>query len=432
MKKVLIITYYWPPSGGAGVQRWLKFVKYLPDYGIEPFVLTVDPDYASYPQNDPGLVNDIPAGTRIFRTRSFEILNIISRFLGKDKVPYGGFSNVPRKNFLHTLLRLVRGNFFIPDARNGWIRFATKKGREIIETHEIDAIITTGPPHSTHIVGLKLKRRNRKLRWIADFRDPWTDIYYYSEMLHSPPAKMIDRAKERKVLAGADRLIAVNNSVGRLLATKIDDAGKDKVTIITNGYDEDDFNFESAPSGEFIITYSGSLSENYKPEVFFGSLAEIVRQHPEIDFKFRLAGNISSGIELELKKYGLYPIFKYLGYVDHAALPGLLKSSTVLLYIFPETGNKYTGSSGKLFEYLAACRPVVAIDSPYSDAAAIIEECQAGKTFTRDDHDGIRDYLEYLINEYKKAGGIKAGNGVHIKYSRSKLAGRLSRLIADL
>ena len=431
MKKVLIITYYWPPSGGAGVQRWLKFVKYLPGYDVEPIVLTVDPEYASYPQIDSGLADNVPAGTRIFRTRSFEILNIISGFLGKDKVPYGGFSNVPRKNLFHTLLRFIRGNFFIPDARTGWIRFAVKKAREIIKLHEIDTIITTGPPHSTHIVGLRLKNK-LNVKWIADFRDPWTDIYYYSDMLHSPVAKMIDRAKERNVLALADKVIAVNKSVGKLLATKIDDAKKDKFTVITNGYDEDDFDIEPRPSGEFVITYSGSLSENYSPEVFFKSLSEIVKKHPGISFRFRLAGYISSGVEQVLKNYGLHRIFEYHGYVDHAKLPRLLKSSTILLYIFPETGGKYTGSSGKLYEYLAACRPVIAIDSPHSDAAAIIEECQAGKTFLRDNHEGIRDYIEHLIGEYKKAGEVRSGNGLHTNYSRRKLTGKLSRLIGDL
>jgi glycosyltransferase involved in cell wall biosynthesis len=431
VKKVLIITYYWPPSGGAGVQRWLKFVKYLPEYDIQPWVVTVDPESAYYPQTDLSLEKDISPEVKVFKTRSFEFLKIISRIFGSRRVAYGGFTNVNKKNPLQIFLRFIRGNFFIPDARVGWSGHAYKKARKLITDNGIDTVITTGPPHSAHLTGLKLKKE-LNIRWIADFRDPWTDIFYYSDMLHTPVARKLDLRKEKKVLKSADRIIAVNNTVGKLLARKIDGKDTGKITVITNGYDEDDFNFTLTQEEEFVITYSGIISGSYKPEIFFRALSDLVKNHPEITFKFRLAGNLSPDIEKEIWNFGLNDIFEYHGYVSHHKLVKLLKSSTALLYVFPVTNN-YSGTSGKLFEYLAAGRPIIAIDTPGSDASAIIAECEAGKSFTRNDPEGIRNYLEHLVEAYKKPPGeVKSGNGLYTNYSRRNLTAKLSRLIAEL
>jgi glycosyltransferase involved in cell wall biosynthesis len=427
VKKVLIITYYWPPSGGSGVQRWLKFVKYLPEYDIQPWILTVDPAYAWYPHIDPCLENDISARVKVYKTKSFEFLKIISRIFGRKKVAYGGFTNVDKKNPLQIFLRFMRGNFFIPDARVGWSRYAFREARKLIINYGIDTVITTGPPHSTHLTGLKLKKE-LKIRWIADFRDPWTDIFYYADMLHTPVARKLDLLKEKKVLESADRIISVNTTVGKLLAGKIDSGVSDKVTIITNGFDEDDFNFNIPREKDFIITYSGIISCSYKPEIFFRALSDTIKKHPEVTFKFRLAGNVSSNIEGEIRTHGLKNVFEYQGYVSHNVLVKLLKSSSALLYVFPETIN-YSGTSGKLFEYLAACRPIISIDAPDSEASAIIEECQAGKSFTRDDYKGIMNYLEHLVREHKKNVEIRSGNGAHINYSRRKLTGKLAGVI---
>ena len=427
MKKVLIITYYWPPSGGAGVQRWLKFAKYLPESGIEPYVLTVDPGFASYPQIDKSLEEEIPGNLKVFKTKSLEVLRIISGLFGKDNVPYGGFSNIEKKSLIQTFLRFIRGNFFIPDARVGWKRYALKKAWALIRQYDIRTIITTGPPHSTHLIGLKLKKKLPVI-WIADFRDPWTDIYYYSDMLHTPVAKSIDRKKEKKVLENADRVIAINKSTNELLKSKISIKDEGKFTVITNGFDEDDFNIPALPAGDFIITYSGNLSEHYSPRIFFKALARVKAAHPGIRFRFRVAGSISFSTEREIKEHGLNDIYENLGYVSHQKLTGLLKNSTVLLYAFPETIS-YSGSSGKLYEYLAAERPVISIDSPDSDAAAIIKECEAGRNFSRDDEAGMFEYLCDLAEIFSFRGEVKAGNGLHRKYSRRILAADLSRLL---
>jgi glycosyltransferase involved in cell wall biosynthesis len=430
VKKVLIITYYWPPSGGAGVQRWLKFAKYLPEYGVEPYVLTVDPNYATYPQTDNTLEQEIPADLKIFKTRSFEVLGIISGVFGKNNIPYGGFSNVDKRSILQTILRFIRGNFFIPDARRGWNKYVLIKGAEIIRKYDINTIITTGPPHSTHLAGLKLKKK-LDVKWIADFRDPWTDIYYYPDMLHTGVAKKIDRKNEKNVLEGADVVIANCNSNLRLLISKVDGAEIKKFTVLTNGFDPADFDFTLPPALEFIITYSGTMSDQYKPQVFFRAFTRLIKKNPDIKFKFRLAGNISSSAERQIMEYGFSSNFEYPGYVSHSRLAGFLKSSSALLYIFPEAPSD-KGVAGKLFEYLAVCRPIIAIGPTDSDASAFIEECEAGKSFTREDESGILEYLDHLVGIFREQGEVMAGNGMHLNYSRKKLTSSLSSIIKNL
>ncbi|MBA7559552.1 hypothetical protein ES708_01167 [subsurface metagenome] len=187
-KKVLIITYYWPPSGGAGVQRWLKFVKYLPEFNIQPYVLSVNPKYASFPLLDKSLEKEVPESVQVFKTKSREPFSFYKKVTGESEIPYAGFVNQGNPGFLNKIARAIRGNLFIPDARVGWNKFALKKALEIIQKYEIDTLITTSPPHSTQLIGLKLKNKTG-VNWIADLRDPWTDIYYYKQMYHTIWAK---------------------------------------------------------------------------------------------------------------------------------------------------------------------------------------------------------------------------------------------------
>ena len=184
MKKVLIISYYFPPSGGAGVQRWLKMLKYLPQYGVEPIVLTVDEKYASYPQVDKSLLDEIPSWLKIYKTKTREVLSLYKSVSPTKEIPYSGFANEPKPTFLQKMARFVRGNFFLPDPRKGWNRYAYQVACQIIEKEAVDAVITTSPPHSTQLLGIKLKKRFPNLTWLADLRDPWTDIYYNKDFLY--------------------------------------------------------------------------------------------------------------------------------------------------------------------------------------------------------------------------------------------------------
>ena len=426
-KRVLIITYYWPPSGGAGVQRWLKFSKYLPEFDIEPIVLTVDPQHASYLQIDKSLEKDISPELKIVKTKSFEPLNILSGLFGKKNVPYGGFTNVNKKSAFQTILRFIRGNFFIPDARVGWNKYAYKKAKEIISEYNIDTVITTSPPHSTQLIGLKLKK-HLNINWIADFRDPWIDIYYYKDLLHTNLAKRLDRKKEKKVIKDADVVISNCESNRAILKSKIVDQKENKFYVITNGFDEEDFEFENQNSKEFIITYSGTISENYKPDIFFKVLSEVKAKFPEIEFRLRMVGSVSQEIEILIEKYNILEIYESIGYVDHFKLIEYLISSTILFYIFPKTVND-RGIAGKLFEYLAARKTIIGIGPKDGDSAKIINECTAGRMFERDNDEDLYNYLIELIEVWKVKGHLWVENLEHMKYSRQELSKKVSKLI---
>ncbi|NOQ25217.1 MAG: glycosyltransferase [Bacteroidales bacterium] len=426
-KKVLIITYYWPPSGGAGVQRWLKFAKYLPEFGIEPIILTVDSENASYPQIDTSLENDISSDLKVFKTKSFEPLNLLSGLFGKKSVPYGGFTNVNKKSFLQTILRFVRGNFFIPDARIGWNKFAYKKAKEIISEYNIDTVITTSPPHSTQLIGLKLKK-NLNVNWIADFRDPWTDIYYYKDLLHTNFVKGIDKKKERQVLEKADKIITNCESNKTLLENKLSDTNNNKFHVITNGFDEDDFITEIKNPKEFIITYSGTISENYKPETFLIVLSDVKKKFPDIEFKLRMVGNVSQDIKALIEKHNLIEIYEAVGYVQHSKLIEYLVSSTILFYIFPKTDND-KGIAGKLFEYLAARKTIIGIGPKDGDSAKIMEECEAGKMFEREEEINLKEYFEMLVKSWEVKRNLNLNSKDYLKYSRKNLTQSLEEFI---
>ena len=258
MKKVLIITYYWPPSGGAGVQRWVKFAKYLPDFGIEPIILTVDPAFASYPIRDESLKDDISESLTVYHTKSKEPFGLYKKLTNKKEIPHAGFANESVPSFMQKISRAIRGNFFIPDARKGWNAYALEKALELIKTHGIETVVTSSPPHSTQLIGLKIKQKTG-IHWVADLRDPWTDIYYYKQLYYSKWAKAIDKKYELQVIHAADNIVVVSEDLKRIFTEKLTSSTKDNVKVIPNGFDEDDFN----------RTLQGIFSRLGKPKGFF-------------------------------------------------------------------------------------------------------------------------------------------------------------------
>ena len=262
MKKILIITYYWPPSGGPGVQRWLKFSKYLPEFGYDPIIITVDPEKAEYPIKDHTLEQDVRAGQIVYRTDCSGIYEYYKKLTKAQSAPYSGFVNEGTPSLKQKIARFIRGNFFLPDARRGWNKHAYRQAIKIIQEEKIDAVITTGPPMSTHLVGQKLKKRFH-LHWIADFRDPWTDIYYYNKMYPTPIAKAIDRKYERNVLLDADQVITVSDYIKKQLAAKSPAIQASKIKVIANGFDAEDFDLIIPKEDVFTITYTGTLAADY-------------------------------------------------------------------------------------------------------------------------------------------------------------------------
>ena len=432
MKKILIISYYWPPSGGAGVQRMLKTVKYFPEFGIIPYVITVKEDKASYPSTDESLVKDVPAEAKIFRTDTFEPFGIYSKILGKKSIPTG-FSNESNPGLFQKFSRFVRGNFFIPDARRGWVKYAYREACRIIENEKIDTVLITSPPHSAQLTGLQL-RKKYKLKWIADFRDPWTDIYYYDEFSHLAFARKKDLKYEKNVLESADRIITVSKDVKKLLAAKIPDLGDKKISIIPNGYDEEDFTDKNRTvnKNEFIITYTGTLADSYNPSVFFHALKKIINNNPDVKIRMRFIGNPAFTLVDEMKNISLSENLELIPTVSHDRSVEYLLSSTILLLAIPEIKNDKGILTGKLFEYLAARKPIICIGPEDGDAAEIIADCKAGKTFGRNSEAALTDYMQQLISKWKSGEETDIMNNNFKKFSRRSQAEEISKIILSV
>ena len=424
MKKILIITYYWPPSGGPGVQRWLKFSKYLPEFGYDPIIITVDPEKAEYPIKDHTLEQDVRAGQIVYRTDCSGIYEYYKKLTKAQSAPYSGFVNEGTPSLKQKIARFIRGNFFLPDARRGWNKHAYHQAIQIIQEEKIDAVITTGPPMSTHLVGQKLKKRFH-LHWIADFRDPWTDIYYYNKMYPTPIAKAIDRKYERNVLLNADQVITVSDYIKKQLAAKSPAIQASKIKVIANGFDAEDFDLTIPKEDIFTITYTGTLAADYTIDSFIHS---VKRLSTSGKLKLRFVGKVDQGIAQKLSEQ-LGDFVEIHSFVAHANAIKYMKSSSVLLLIIPNIEGSKGNLTGKLFEYIGSRTPILCLGPTDGDAAAIIQVCKAGKTFEYDDEEGMFQFLTSLLNNFDPQSPIKENNVVN-RYSRKSLTQSLTQILA--
>lgn len=427
MKKLLIITYYWPPSGGAGVQRWVKFTKYLSRLGHEPIVLTVDPEFATYPQVDESLLKDIPEQVKVYHCKSFELYSLYKRISTDKEVPYGGFVNTKKLDFKEKTLRFIRGNFFIPDPRKGWNKYAIEKAKEIIREHNIETVITTSPPHSSQLIGLKLKKQ-LGIKWIADLRDPWTDIYYFKNLYPTRIVINLHKRLERRVLKESDYLITVSPSLKRLFHSKIKNI-EQNISVIPNGFDTDDFPQEKQEysNKHFLISYIGTLSKDYTIDAFIKSLVALP-DYVKACIQVRFIGKISDDHIQKFKQTKLWEKVKIITYVEHKKAVEYMYTSDVLLLIIPDINNNKGILTGKLFEYLACNRPILFLGPTDGDAAKIIKETQSGFVHLYNDTIGIKESLIFLHSQKKKQ--IEQLNNPKIlSYSRENLTKELIKLL---
>jgi len=431
--KILVISYYWPPSGGVGVQRILKFVKYLPEYGILPEVITVSEEKASYPSEDRNLFKDVPGNVKVHRTDTTEPFALYSKLLGKKSIPTG-FSNESNPTAFQKFSRFVRGNLFIPDARIGWNKYAYAEAKKIIEKENIKTILTTSPPHSTQLVGLKLKKEfGNKINWIADLRDPWTDIHYYDEFRHTPPAKRKDLNYEKTVLENADRIITVSDEFGKMFADKSDKIDPEKIFTITNGFDESDFKMEShPPKDEFVITVTGTMPENYNPFAFIDTLKKITVEFSEIKFRLRLVGNAADTVTNYITKNGLQDSLELIPTVPHEKAVEYLFKSTALFLVIPQFKNEKGLIPAKLFEYLASRKPIICLGPQDCEAAKIIDKCGAGMTFDRDMKSQLFEFMKELVLKWKTDSNIDILNNSLETFTRYNQAGQLAGIIKEM
>ena len=422
MKRILIITYYWPPSGGAGVQRWVKLSKYFSKQGIIPYVITVDPSRASYALLDQTLNDDVDSNVKIIHTKTNEPYGIYKTLTGKKEIPFGGFTNEEKQlNFSQKFARFIRGNLFLPDARVGRNKFAFRAACKLIEEEKVDAIITTSPPHSTQLVGLKLKKKYN-LPWLADLRDPWTGIYYYDKLYLTNFSKRRDAKMEKSVLENADGVVVVSDDIKRNLLSKSEKLEEKKFHVIPNGFDEEDFNKVVAEpkEKEFVISYTGTLSNDYRLEGFLEAVKKLVVENTSV--RLHITGSMPVSIKDKIENAAKGKV-RFKSHVNHHEAIAQMKAADLLLLIIPDAKGNKGILTGKLFEYLASLKPILCIGPVDGDAGKIIENCKAGKIFDYDNGNEMYSFLSKKISEWKVNGKVEGGDFETIKkFSRKEQA----------
>ena len=392
-KKVLILTYYWPPSGGSGVQRWMYFAKHLKSLGWEPIVVTVDEENASYGVLDESLNQEVD-GIRVIKTSTREPLQLYSRLTTGSKkkgIPQG---EVKRKSVFGKLSAFIRGNFFIPDARIGWVPFALKAARKIVAKEHITTIITTGPPHSSHLIGLQLQKEF-KVNWFVDFRDPWSDVFYNKDLYRRSRAVSKDLKLELQVLQAAQGIITTVD--GRLHESLIEKAPAQKFYALPNGFDSELMNRVTVEKNHHYlhVVYTGLLTHNQPYNGVFKILNDLSATQP---IKLSLAGNIAPDIinEIKISFPKIDTIFH--GYLSHKEAVGLMKSANLLInFIF--IGAQTQMISGKILEYIATEIPILSIGNPDSEAAKFLEQGTAAVMLDQSNLKEMRLFIDTVISQ---------------------------------
>lgn len=427
MKKVLIVTYYFPPAGGPGVQRWLKFVKYLPDFQLEPIVYI--PQNPTYPIVDEGLLSEVSDQLIILKHPIWEPYRLASLFSKKKikNISAGIIPSVKKQTRLERLALFVRGNLFIPDARVFWVKPSVAYLKDYCQSNDIDTIITTGPPHSLHLIGLALQQQ-LGIKWVADFRDPWTTIGYHKALKLLPWAKQKHKRLEQQVLHAADAIIVTSAST----KTEFEALTSQPIAVITNGYDS-----ATAPStqldAKFSLAHIGSLLSARNPIALWESLAELLQEVPDLasHLQLKFIGTTSQEVKDSLAKFSLTTYAQDFGYVSHQEAVRHQKESQVLLLIEIDSPETKLILPGKLFEYLVSGRPILAMGPEGSDFASIITETQTGAFFMYDQKTAIKNYLSSCFAAYKTATLQSNAVGVE-KYARKNLTEQLARLLTNL
>lgn len=430
----LIITYYWPPSSGSGVQRWMYFAKYLGEFGIKPVVLTVKPDKASYRYLDESL-NEHVSHISTHRTNTREPLKLYSLLKSgssRKAIPHGHVGE--KKSLVGRFGNFIRSNFYVPDARKGWNKFAMREARKIISEHDPDLIITTGTPHSTHLIGLRLKAEFGA-KWLADFRDPWTELYYNKELKRLPFAWRKDKALELNVLRNADAVVSVGPSLSRLLADKLQPDEHSKFHHILNGYDANKMQLlTSQPQKKFTMTFIGLLTVHQPFHGIVNAIKEVALNQPEFvsNAQLAFAGTIEDEITDMCKQVQGLEVVNH-GRLSHEASLQLMLNSNLLLNCLPETEDAKFFITGKMMEYLATGHPVLTVGPLDGDAAALLDETTNSKTFLKDDQEEMAGFIGRVFTKWD-AGETSANKNMEriSKYSRYETTRQLAELIKSM
>lgn len=424
--KLLIITYYWPPAGGPGVQRWLKFVKYLPDFDVQPIVYI--PENPTYPIIDKNLEKEVSDKAIILRHKIFEPYQLAS-FLSKNKtkkISSGIIPNKKKQSFLDTLFLWIRGNLFIPDARVFWVKPSVAFLEKYIAENNIDTIVTSGPPHSLHLIGLELKQKFN-VKWYADFRDPWTTIGYHKSLRLSKYAAKKHKTLEHKVLNAADTIIVTSNTT----KTEFQAITAKPIAVITNGYDSENV-VKEALDTKFSLAHIGSFLSERNPRLLWEVIVELINEVPDFQahLEIKLIGAVSQEVLETISKYELNPYLNNLGYVSHSEAISHQRKSQVLLLIEINSEDTKSIIPGKLFEYMVSGRPIIAIGPKGSDFAEIITNTNTGVFFDYSEKMRLKSVLLRFYNQFLE--GKLQSNAVGLQqYSRKSLTEKLVKLLTS-
>lgn len=434
-KKVLVITYYWPPSGGAGVQRWLKFVKYMRNFGWEPVLYTAA--NAEMPVIDKSLEKEIPKDITVLKTPIWEPYDLYKKFTGRKKSDRinASFLNEGKKGGLAQKISVwIRGNFFIPDARRFWVKPSIRYLLDYIKQNNIQHIISSGPPHSMHLIALGLKKALPQLKWIADFRDPWTHIDFYDKLMLSLPADRKHKRLELSVIKNADLVLSIGSQMSRefeeILFRKTN-TRPDKFRVITNGYDSEDTAAKTNDKdSRFSLAHIGTLVKDRNPDVLWQALQELVSENQTFasQLEIKLVGKVDIYVKEELEKHQLGNYVRKIEYLPHNEVILEQQRSHVLLLLVNNTKNAKGILTGKFFEYLASGVPVLAIGPEDGELAAIIEQTGCGFISGFENKTLLKQQLLKLF-----AGEIPARNenAAH-NYDRLELTKKLCNLLNGL
>ena len=397
-RKVLIITYYWPPSGGSGVQRWVKFVKYIRDHEWEPVIYT--PQNPELPVKDPTLLKELPEDLTVLKKKILEPYGIYKKLTGSKKIGVGFLKEDKSPSRFEELFRFIRGNFFIPDPRKLWIKPSVRFLTGYLQKHPVEAVVSTGPPHSMHLIARGL-REKLNIPWLADFRDPWTNIDFYDELHLTSWADRKHHQLEYEVLTQADRVTVVSPTMKKNMEAI---SGR-SVDLLTNGFDPDDFpNKSPALFDSFTIAHIGSMPHTRNPLNLWRAVKELTDENPEYAaMNIDLVGNVDYSILQTVKSLGLDNIVREPGYMSHNDVVAYQQKCHILLLVLNDTPNAKCLLPGKLFEYMAAGRPILSIGPADSDAARMMERSKQYLQAGFDDTKTIKNFIKNQFEKFKKA-----------------------------
>lgn len=424
LKRVLIITYYWVPMGGSGVQRWVKFAKYLPENGWQPVIYT--PANPDFPLKDESFLADIPPECEVIRQPIWEPYRLAALFSNKKNLNTGMLRKEGIESWKDKLLNYIRSNFFIPDPRVFWVKKSVKFITKYLQENPVDIIVTNGPPHSMHLIGLGLKKK-LGVKWVADFRDPWTNIDFYHSLNLTKRSDRKHRALEKEVVESADIVTVIGKSMQEEYLEY-----SDNVRVVTNGYDQSIGKKNGTRDKKFSIAHIGLMNADRNPKTLWKVLKSIGEQNADFlqDLEIKLIGKVSEEVINSINKNNLGSNLNLISYVPYNEVHSLQQAAQILLLVVNNTPNAKGILTGKIFEYLMARRPILAIAPEDGDLAEVINQTESGKVFGFLEVEKLRAYILACYAQYQQGQLEINSHGIE-QYSRRNLTKKMVTLFEE-